>query len=164
MPTGDAMNMSVQVAEFWRAYGAAAGDVNQARFYEAFSFGDSEAMSNSLAELVLSGRKRATAGLVWSYAMEGKRPPAPGDLSVMTDGSGRPLCVIRTTRVDLVPFNEVSAEFAAAEGEGDGSLAFWRQSHREYFSRECALQGRAFVETMLISCERFEVVFQPGAR
>ena len=158
------MTMPPEIAEFWRAFVAAVGAVDDACFYEVFSFGDSEALGNELAELVLAGKKRATAGAVWTYAVEGKRLPAPGDLSVMTDGVGQPLCVIRTTRVNVVAFNEVTAEFAAAEGEGDGSLAFWQQSHCEYFSRECAQQGRAFVDTMLVFCERFEVVFQPGTR
>jgi uncharacterized protein YhfF len=57
----------------------------------------------------------------------------------------------------------VSAEFAAAEGEGDGSLAYWRESHSAYFTRECEAAGRVFDESLLIACEKFEVLYQdPG--
>ena len=56
----------------------------------------------------------------------------PGDLSIVTDWAGQALCVIETESVVLVPFNEVSAEFAATEGEGDGSLEFWTEGHRAY--------------------------------
>jgi uncharacterized protein YhfF len=148
-----------RIAEFWASYCAAVGGVDESRFYEAFSFGDSEELANRLAELVLAGTKRATAGTVWSFEAAGKRIPQPGDLSVVTDWGGRPLCVIETTRVDVMPFDEVSAEFAAVEGEGDGSLGYWRRGHTACFSRECARCGRTFSESMLISCERFEVVY-----
>jgi uncharacterized protein YhfF len=127
-----------------------------------FFFGDSEGSANSLAQLVLAGTKRATTSCVWSYEAEGRRIPQPGDLSVVTDWTGRPLCVMETTRVDVMPIGDVCAEFAAVEGEGDGSLEYWRRVHRECFSRECAKSGRTFSESMLVACERFEVVYRPG--
>ncbi|MGR4868778.1 ASCH domain-containing protein [Variovorax sp. LARHSF232] len=74
--------------------------------------------------------KRATATSLWSL----ERLPAPGDLSIVTNWSGAPLCIIETLAVDVVPFNEVGAEFAATEGEGDGSLAYWQEAHRPYFA------------------------------
>jgi uncharacterized protein YhfF len=146
--------------EFWNAF-AATGAADERRFYESFAFGDSEALANELAALVLSGVKRATTGALWSYEAEGKRLPVPGDQSIVTNWAGEALCVIETTRVDLVPFNQVSAEFAAVEGEGDGSLAYWMEGHRQYFMRECSRAGRVFAEDMLVACERFVVVFPP---
>ena len=53
------------------------------------------------------------------------------------DSAEKALCIIETVQVDVMPFEQVSAEFAAIEGEGDGSLAYWRQAHLEYFTREC---------------------------
>jgi uncharacterized protein YhfF len=157
------MAIPSHLTEFWNGFARAVGGVDDERFCEAFFFADSEELANELGELVLRGVKRATAGSVWSYAFEGKRLPQPGDLSIVTNWSGQPLCVIETRSVDVVPFNEVDAEFAATEGEGDGSLAFWQQAHRAYFSRECARAGREFTESMLIACERFEVVYLPSA-
>lgn len=77
------------------------------------------------------------------------------------DWAGTPLCVIETEAVDVVPFGEVSATFAAIEGEGDGSLSFWREAHRQYFTRECIRIGRLFSEDMPVACERFRVVYRP---
>lgn len=147
----------LHLSGFWNDF---AGD--SAHFYEAFSFGDNEALANELAALVLQGRKRATTSAVWTFDAKGKRPPRPGDLSLVTSWSGEPLCVIETQAVDVVPFNAVTAEFAALEGEGDGSLAYWQQAHKEYFTRECARVGRQFTEDMLVACERFEVVYRPA--
>jgi uncharacterized protein YhfF len=153
------MSIPTHLSEFWDAFAKSIGGVDPARFYEAFFFGDSEQMANELAELVLKGTKRATAASIWSLEAEGKRLPVPGDLSIVTSWSGKPLCIIETQAVDVVPFSEVSSEFAATEGEGDGSLSFWREAHRRFFTRECARAGRQFTESMLVACEQFEVVY-----
>lgn len=157
MPVPEALRM------FWDAFARSTGHGDEARFYEAFAFGDDENLARELAELVLRGRKRATAGSVWVFEARNKPLPTPGDLSIVTTWAGRPLCVIETESVQIVAFNEVSAEFAAAEGEGDGSLAFWREAHTRYFTRECNRIGRVFVEDMPVACERFRLAYRPNA-
>jgi uncharacterized protein YhfF len=133
--------------------------VDDSLFYEAFTFGDSQSLAEELVALVLAGRKRATASALWSFEAEGKRLPRPGDLSVVTAWDGTPLCVIRSTQVQVMPFDAVPAEFAAAEGEGDGSLDFWRRAHSAYFGRQCARIGRTFRTDMPVCCEHFELVY-----
>lgn len=148
---------------FWDAFRQTQAVDPASRFYEAFHFGDNEALANALATLVLAGRKRATAGLLWTFEHEGRRPPAPGDLSVVTDWHGKPLCVIETRVVNLRPFDAVTAEFAALEGEGDGSLQSWRAGHWEYFGRQCRRIGRTPDGQMPVVCEEFAVVSSPEA-
>jgi uncharacterized protein YhfF len=148
---------------FWRAFCEAVGGLDEARFYEAFYFADTEAVADELARLVLAGRKHATAASLWSFQAQGKRLPAPGDLSLVTDWAGAPQAVIETVTIELLPFDRVTAEFAAAEGEGDGSLAHWRALHRDYFSRELARGGASFSDELMIVCERFRLVYPtPG--
>lgn len=156
------MSIPPAIAAFWSEFSRHVGGVDDASFYEAFHFGDSDALAQELAAVVLAGTKRATAGAVWSFEAAGKPLPRPGDLSVVTAWSGQPLAVIRTTRVELMPFDRVTAEFAAAEGEGDGSLDFWRRVHTAYFGRECARVGRVFSVHMPVCCERFELVYAPA--
>lgn len=155
------MPIPSQLVPFWRDFVNSTDGVDEERFYEAFYFGDSEELADELAELVLRGIKRATAGSVWSYEDEGKPVPRGGDLSIVTNWSGQPLCVIETQSVEIVSFKAVTAEFAATEGEGDGSLSFWQEAHRQYFRRECARTGREFSENMLLACERFTVIYRP---
>lgn len=145
------------IASFWRAFVESTGAAAEACFTGAFAFGDGAAMADELAALVLQGTKRATASALWVYQAEGEALPRPGDLSIVTDGSGTPRCVIETRLVEVVPFRDVGAAFAHAEGEGDRSLAYWRCAHREVFARECAAAGKAFTDSMLVVCERFEV-------
>lgn len=153
------MDIPERIQAFWSAYAATLGHDPTPRFIEAFHFDDNAPSADELGALVLAGRKRATAALVWAYEDAGKPVPAPGDLSVVTNFAGEPLCVIETRHVQIVPFDEVSAEFAATEGEGDGSLAFWRRAHTAFFGRECQRLGRGFSPTMPVVCEEFAVVF-----
>lgn len=155
------MELPPLLQAFWRDFEAEAGPGVSGRFYEAAYFADSEASANHLAELVLAGRKRATATLRWALEARGQPPPRPGDHSIVTTWSGVPRCVVETREVAVVPFAEVSAEFAAAEGEGDGSLQYWREAHWAFYGRECARLGRSPEPTMPILCERFEVVYRP---
>jgi hypothetical protein len=133
--------------------------VDEQTVYAAWHFCDNQSDADALVELVLAGRKRATAGLLWSYEAEDEPLPRVGDLSVVTDWSGRARCVIRTTSVDIVPFQSVTPEFAAIEGEGDGSLEYWRTAHQAAFERELAKAGSALVPEAPVVCECFEVVF-----
>lgn len=154
------MHIPAHVAPFWQSFVRARAVDPTPRFFEAFHFDDNERSANELARLVLAGTKRASAGLVWSFESASVPLPRVGDLSVVTDWAKAPLCVIETQRVDIVPYDEVSAEFAATEGEGDGSLRYWREAHWAYFGRECERIGRVPGPKMPVACERFEVVFR----
>jgi len=147
---------------FWREFARSRAGDPTPHFLEVFHFDDNEPSANELAGLVLSGQKRAGAALLWAHEVESKQLPNPGDLSIVTNFAGDPLCVIETQRVDIVPFNEVSEEFAATEGEGDGSLAYWRRAHEAFFGRECRRIGRQPTQDMPVVCERFEVVYCAG--
>jgi uncharacterized protein YhfF len=61
-----------------------------------------------------------------------------------------------------VPFHAVDAAFAADEGEGDGTLAWWQTAHRSYFRRVCARLGDTFDETAPVICQRFRLVWRGG--
>ena len=156
------MTIPASIAAFWADFCAASGGDHSARFCEAYHFDDNQPSADELAELVVRGIKRATAGLVWSFEEEGRALPKVGDLNVVTDWSGKPVCVIETVTVDIVPYDQVGAEFAAIEGEGDGSLTYWQRIHSAYFARECARIGRQPSGTMPIVCECFHVVYRPN--
>lgn len=142
---------------FWAAYRAATGVPDQA--YDVVSFGDSPELADELLALVRTGRKRGTASLLRDYAPGAV--PKPGDHVLVLDGAGVPACIWRTVRIDILPFIEVGEDFAAAEGEGDGSLAYWREGHRRYFGRQAEREGFAFDERIEVVCERFEIVWPP---
>jgi uncharacterized protein YhfF len=153
------MSVPPHILPFWNSFAASREVDPTPRFFEAFHFDDNEPSANELANLVLSATKRASAGLAWSFETAAMPLPRAGDLSVVTNWAGEPLCVIETRQVDIVPFEEVTVDFAATEGEGDGSLAYWKQAHWSYFGRECKRIGRELSARMPVVCERFEVVY-----
>jgi uncharacterized protein YhfF len=123
--------------------------------FQAWAFGNSPEMADDLGNLVAQGVKTATASLVWSYEAGLEAMPAEGTYSIILDGRGQPMCVIRTTRLYAVPFDEVDAEQAYLEGEGDRSLAYWRKVHWEFFGQGCREIGREPDPKMPVLCERF---------
>ena len=110
------------------------------------SFG-SEGMQERLAALVIAGRKRAT---VWDGREE--NPTVPG-MRWAVMAAGRAVAVIETVAVGRRRFDEIDAAFAALEGEGDGSLAFWRAAHEDYFRKE-----GFFAPDMALWWEEFRLV------
>lgn len=124
-----------------------------------FSFGDSPGLADTLADLVYVGEKTATAEAKWTFEANDEPLPEPGDHWVVLDGDGEPRCVVRTTAVEVVPFVDVGTDHTAAEGEGDGSLAYWREEHIDYYRRTLP-EGRSFSRDMPVVCERFRVVYR----
>jgi uncharacterized protein YhfF len=153
--------------EYWKKF-AKEQDVDPTpRFTGAFRFAGPESTADELAEIVVAGRKRASASLLWAYESEGERIPRTGDLSIVTDFQGNEVCVIQTLQVDIVPFLSVTAEFADLEGEGDRSLLYWQKTHMAFFELECKRIGRSPSLEMPVICECFEVVYwrqSPGNR
>lgn len=124
--------------------------------YDAWSYG---AAPEELADLTRKGIKTATASAYELYELENEPLPAPGDFSIILDSKGEAVCIIRTTRIDIVPFDEVTAEFAWKEGEGDRSLLYWRKVHTEFFEEEYTGHGLTFNEKIKVVCEEFERVY-----
>ena len=141
--------------ELWAACRAAHREAGED--YEAWAYGGDP---DGLAELTRAGVKTATASAGPLYELEGEPLPEAGAYSVILDSRAEAVAVIRTTRVYTVPFNQVSAEHAFREGEGDRSLAYWRRVHEDFFRAELAEVGLEFSPTMPVVCEEFEVVYR----
>lgn len=140
--------------ELWSEYAQKAGIGHTD--YEAWAFGDE---ADELAALVVSGRKTATASAFPLYELEQESLPQEGEYSVILDSRDQAVCVIRTERVYLAPFREVGPEQARREGEGDRSLAYWRQVHETFFTEELAGAGLRFTPELPVVCEEFRRVW-----
>ena len=118
-----------------------------------WAFGNTPALADELLALVLAGKKTATCTALWQYEIERWPLPQAGEKSIVVDSAKRPCCIVETTGVEIKRFDEIDAEFAHDEGEGDQSYEYWRAAHEEYFRG----QGR-FSPDMMIVCERFRLV------
>jgi uncharacterized protein YhfF len=95
---------------------------------ERWAFGDTGPQADQLAKLVLDGVKTATCS-----NLDGEGIPQPGDIFVVVDGRNEPVCAIELTTVEMSTFEQVNEEHARAEGEGDRTLAYWRNEHKRFF-------------------------------
>lgn len=146
---------------FWKDYCEANGHLGPLPPID--KFGDTKALADELVGLVLSGDKRATCELAIWFENHAEKLPQPGDLFIITDGSDVPKCIIRTTKVDLIPVQEVDEQFAFDEGEGDKSLKWWKTAHDAYYERQAAEDEFVYNDSMLCVAERFVLVW-PGVR
>jgi uncharacterized protein YhfF len=154
------MRRPPEIEAYWAAFRAAEG-LDHDR-YVAVEMGDSPALADELVNLMLAGRKRATAALTRDF--DGEEPlPKVGDYVVVVDGAGAPRCIWRTTEVTIKALIEVDDAFAWDEGEGDRSRTFWLDAHRRYFARQAAREGFTMHDRMPTVFERFALVWPPEA-
>ncbi len=120
----------------------------------AWAFGRTPEQADSLLALVLDGTKTATASALADYEAEDEPLPQVGALGIVTDGAGHPRALIETTSVEVVAFDDVLAEHAHLEGEGDRSLAHWRAVHADFFAG-----GSGLDPAMPVVLERFRLLY-----
>ncbi len=136
---------------------------DEASKYNSFSadyFCADEYNANVCADLILKGEKQASCSMAYWYDYEGEPRPQVGHLQVVTDWDGKPVCIIEVTSVTDCKYKDVTPEFAAAEGEGDKSLKWWRKAHWDFFSKECEELGIELTENIHLVLERFQVVYK----
>ena len=117
------------IKAFWGEFldsQSAPHDAND-RFYESFRIGLDDQTADEGARLILGKQKTATSSLLREYESSGKVLPPLGNLSVVENGRRAPVCVVKTTWIDIVRFDDIDAQFAFEYGEGDRTLEGWRK-------------------------------------
>ena len=142
--------MNQAAMEYWEQYW---GDKERPESVSAWMFGDTP---DELAQLVIEEKKTATCSAHVLYELENEPLPTTKDYSIILNSKEEPVAIIKTTEVSLVPMNEVTEEFALAEGEG--SYEEWKSIHERYFTSELTPRGIEFSEDMLLVCERFTLI------
>lgn len=151
---------AAEIEPFWLAYQREC-QVKVPGF-AATALADTYAVADELAELVLSGVKRAHATLHRDFQQELDPLPQIGDHLVVLDGAGTPRAIVRTTRVELRHFNEIDDEFAFDAGEGDLTLRWWLTAHRQDYAERAERDGFEVDERIELVLEWFERVWPPS--
>jgi len=131
----------------------------QYRSFSADYFCADEENANICAELIRIGQKTATCSLAHWYTSGEEPMPSVGHLMVVLDWQKKPVCIVEVDAVEQCAYSAVTPEFAHAEGEGDRSLAWWREAHWAFFAAEYAELNIEPTEEMLLVLERFHVVY-----
>ncbi len=104
--------------------------------------------NEKLVRLVLEGKKTATTSLYDIDSM-----PQINDISVLTDSYDNSICIVKTKKVIVEEFKNITWNIAKLEGE-NSSLDDWKKAHRKYFKQIYA----KFKEDTKVIFEIFEVV------
>lgn len=101
----------------------------------SIEFGTPGQMRDRLNNLIINGKKRATAGLLKEdYLDEGEEIEFVGERLAILDNQQKSIGIIKVTRVEVLAFKDVPTEFALAEAEGDLSGDDFRQSHLKFWN------------------------------
>ncbi|MFF8642133.1 ASCH domain-containing protein [Streptomyces sp. NPDC015345] len=90
-------------------------------------------LRDQLVAAILDGSKTSTTGLLLDYERDGYPLPAAGERAVVVDSDDRPVAVIETTDVRVVPLADVDLAHAVDEGEGYTTVAAWRAGHESFW-------------------------------
>lgn len=155
------MKIPDHIKTFWQDFSgsAAAPDNAEDLFQAGYQIGSDESDANEGAKLILNGEKTATSSLLWNLQQNSEALPRVGDLCVIEDGKGEPVCVVQTNWVEIIRFADVDAGFARDYSETAGTLEDWHQVFGEYYGEECADMGRELTDDTPLVCERFRVIF-----
>ena len=140
----------------WSAFCQAANITQD--HYDVVAFAQGSGHETELAELVVSGRKRATVNLMRNY-LAGDPLPVIGGYVVTVDGDGTPRCIWRSIELRVGPLNSVDEQFAYDEGEGDRTRAWWLAAHCRFYTTEAARKNLEFDDSLEAVFERFKVVW-----
>ena len=141
------------VRQFWEDF-CQVTQLEGVEYKDAFKFGSS---ADWLADLVIEGKKKATTSGYVFYELEKEALPQTGEYYIVLNGAEEPVAVIQIQSVEVVPMNEVTEEFALAEGAGD--YHFWWDAHEKFFTELLKTYDKEFSPDMLVVCERFIKVY-----
>jgi uncharacterized protein YhfF len=155
------MNQTSNIETFWQRYISTLSEEDQknAPPYVVDQFADTPEAATKVGKLVRDGVKTTTSSLVWGLQHIGEPLPKVGEIDVIVDGNGEPLCIIELIEVEIKPFNAVDEQFAFEYGEGDRTLGFWLRDNWDFLSRWCREIGREPSETMPLVFQRFRLLY-----
>lgn len=135
----------------------------QATGYVASTFSDPKFSTKTdyISGLAAEGVKRGTCHLALDFEVNNVTRRKPGDYWVVLDGQNKPLAVVRVTKVEVKPFDQIGEDFSSVENEGDGSFKYWYDGHLGYFERQCAGWGKKWRMDQPCVCEHFDLIYKP---
>lgn len=148
------------VYEMWNNFTESNTEFKNQEMPESMFFHDNEKDANRLANLVVSGKKKAGSGLYAWYTAADADLPKIGTKHIITDFDGKARAIIEIRKVDTIPFKRISETYAAMDmGTEVEPLKKWKKAHWEFFASTMEERGEEPTEEMLVVCESFEKIW-----
>lgn len=144
----------------WAEYIQAHPEYSDDPMPEVEFFHNNKSDANRLGQLVLKGKKSASSSVYALYKKYNMDLPKIGKRQIVTDFDGNALAIITTIGVDTIPFNKISADYAALDmGTNKEPLEKWKKAHWIFFDSFLSEIDEKATEDMRIVCERFKTVW-----
>ena len=144
----------------WDAFVASNPEFKNKPLPDVDFFHDNKSDANRLAALTKNGVKQASSGLNSLYRHYNVPLPKAGNTKIITDFNGIAQAIIKTIRVDTIPFNAVSKTYATLDmGTTLEPLKKWRKAHWNFFTKIMTEHNQNPTEDMLVVCEQFKTIW-----
>lgn len=147
------------IQKYWNRFLAESGNQNAA-LKGVICFGDNVDAANQACAHVLSGKKTAMTYPENGYRVSMKGEAKIGDLNIVADWSGTPVCVIETTAIEKQAFDHISDAIKAKE---ISAVEDWEEIKEAEFKREIEELGGEFNTGILVFAEEFHVIWPKEA-
>ena len=152
--------IDLSASEMWNDFTESNPEFKNDEIPESDFFHNNEKDANRLAELTLTGKKRATSGLYSLYEQYKADLPSVGTKQIVTDFNGNAKAIIENVSVDTIPFNKISKEYAELDmGTDIEPLEKWKKAHWEFFEIFLEESGKKPTEEMLIVAVEFKRIW-----
>ena len=148
------------VYEMWDNFTKSNPEFKKDQLPESWFFHNNKEDANRLAELVVSGKKKAGSGLYSWYKDAKADLPKIGTKHIITDFDGKAQAIIENKKVDTIPFNQISNEYAEKDmGTTIEPLKKWKKAHWDFFATAMKESDQNPTEEMRVVCESFETIW-----
>ncbi len=148
------------VYKMWDNFTKSNPEFNKDELPDSWYFHNNEEDANRLGELTFNGKKKASSNLYFWYEEAEADLQKIGTKHIITDFDGKARAIIEITKVDTIPFNQISKDYAQLDmGTKIEPLKKWKKAHWDFFASAMEQSGKKPTEEMLIVCEWFEIIW-----
>ena len=125
-----------------------------------WTIGSTPASAELISGLIKQGEKTGTFHLAnltaeWPEAKQ----PVLGGYGVITDASGAPQVLVRTSSLEDVPYEDITEAHVQIDGPAMRVLAAWQDVHWPYFSNLMTDAGQVMTAGEPVTIETWDIVY-----
>jgi uncharacterized protein YhfF len=158
LPEGPRRPDLAELEAFWNMACDRLPALAQGPGYQVRWIGLDHDTTEQVIELIRAGDKTGTFTLPWIIEGTGQPDPNVGDPLILIDFNGNPRLLVRLTKIQAVPFGEITEADTAIDGSPVRSMEIWRPLHTRYWNAMLSPFGLEVSDDMPVLVEAFELL------
>jgi len=128
-------------------------------YQTSYFIGDTPDSSEKGLNLIKSGFKTATSELLLYFTVNHEELPTINKICIVRSLATSSICIVQTTKVEIVPFGLITEEFVQAYGETSPQLDQWYKVFTPYYEKSCESLGQKLERHTPLVTEWFKVLY-----